>query len=30
VFTLFVIYASSGPVMWLLRRRRVRQEPVAP
>jgi CDP-diacylglycerol--serine O-phosphatidyltransferase len=27
VFLLFVIYASSGPVMWLLRRRRVRQEP---
>lgn len=26
VFALFVVYASSGPVMWLLRRRRVRPE----
>lgn len=29
VFALFVVYASSGPVMWLIRRRRVRPETVA-
>src|SRR5690606_965429 len=30
VFALFLVYASSGPIMWLLRRRRPRPEGIGP